>query len=129
MEEMSTEAFKKVQKLTGKRKLEDTFLRSFEVMRPNGVPLPEREKTFHPTRKWRWDFSWPQVKLAVEIQGGSFRAGGHNTALGQARDFEKHNAATLCGWRVLYFNTQQLKDPSECASIVIEMICVIGEGG
>ena len=30
---------------------------------------PLREYKFHPRRDWRFDFAWPEKKLAVEIQG------------------------------------------------------------
>ena len=31
---------------------------------------PVREYIFHPKRKWRFDFYFPERKLAVEIEGG-----------------------------------------------------------
>ena len=33
------------------------------------LPLPQREYRFHPTRKWRSDFYWPEYNLLCEIEG------------------------------------------------------------
>tara|TARA_R110002126_G_scaffold288065_2_gene441348 strand:+ start:900 stop:1049 length:150 start_codon:yes stop_codon:yes gene_type:complete len=32
-----------------------------------GIPTPEAEYRFHPTRRWRFDFARPDKKLAVEV--------------------------------------------------------------
>jgi very-short-patch-repair endonuclease len=66
---------------------------------------PEREWMFHPTRKWRFDFAWPDVKLAVEIEGGTWRGGRHSRGSGFDNDAAKYNAAVLLGWRVLRYST------------------------
>lgn len=58
-----------------------------------------REHPFHPTRKWRFDFAFPSVKLAVEIDG----RGRHQTVAGTRADCEKMNEAIILGWRVLRF--------------------------
>jgi len=108
-------------KRTGKKALlEKRFYYNFCRAFPN-LPKPMcafngRQHCFHPIRQWRSDFAWPSVKIAVEIQGGSFlgkskykKRGGHNTAIGQSRDYEKNRAAVMMGWRVLMFNTSDLK--------------------
>ena len=107
--------------------LEPLFLFAFKAIKPQGVPLPEQQYKFHPTRKWRFDFAWPSINLAVEIQGGSFVRGGHNRGPQQAKDFEKLNEATKAGWRVLQFNTLQMKQPQECALFVVDVMCAIGD--
>lgn len=56
--------------------------------------------SFHPTRKWRFDYAWPDVKIALEIQGGIFRGGRHARPAGYVKDMEKMNNAQLLGWRV-----------------------------
>ena len=47
--------------------------------RPTGntpALLPcEREYRFFPGRLWRFDFAWPESKVAVKIEGGVRRAG------------------------------------------------------
>jgi len=61
---------------------------------------PTTEYKFHPQRRWRFDFAWPNHKVAVEIEGGSWVRGGHNRGVGYQKDCEKYNAATAMGWRV-----------------------------
>lgn len=61
-----------------------------------------REMVFHPTRRWRFDFAWPDELLAVEINGGTFRkGGGAHTGAGFKRDVEKYMAAIEIGWTVM----------------------------
>ena len=86
--------------------LETHLARSMEAA---GLPKPEREYVFHPERKWRLDFCWPDAMLAVEVEGGIYRGGGHTSAGGIKRDIDKHNALTLLGWRVLRFHGDQVR--------------------
>lgn len=71
----------------------------------------EREYKFHPTRKWRFDFAWPKLKIALEIEGVVWgdAKGRHQTALGIAKDCEKYNEATRMGWDVYRFTGAQVK--------------------
>ena len=64
-----------------------------------GSPAPECEYRFHSKRKWRYDLAWPNEKIAIEIQGGTFTSGRHTRGLGYAADCEKLNSAQLLGWR------------------------------
>ena len=67
---------------------------------------PEREFRFHLTRKWRFDFAWPHLKLAVEVEGGY---GGRHQRGGFATDIEKYNSASKLGWTVLRYTTAMVK--------------------
>jgi very-short-patch-repair endonuclease len=69
---------------------------------------PEREVRFSLTRRWRFDFAWPAKKLAVEIEGGSWKIGRHQRPQGFTADCEKYNSAVLSGWRVLRFTTEMV---------------------
>jgi very-short-patch-repair endonuclease len=62
-----------------------------------GMPLVEEHK-FHPTRKWRFDYSLPAHKIAIEIDGGVYGGGRHNRGSGFINDCEKFNEATALGW-------------------------------
>lgn len=86
---------------------------------------PEREYRFHPVRRWRFDFAWPAIKLAVEIQGGGMggRMGGHQTAKGMQNDCDKNNAAILLGWRVLTFRAGDKRNALDWARTVLEVMC------
>lgn len=77
------------------------------------VPEPVREYKFHPTRKWRVDFAWPDLSppLAVEIEGGTWRGNGrHSRGLGFEKDAEKYNALSLAGWVLLRFTSSMVND-------------------
>jgi len=79
----------------------------------NNIPPWETEHRFHPKRKWRFDFAWPDRRIAVEVQGGIYMAkSGHNTAAGITRDCEKGNEAVVLGWRVLSVTADQIQDGS-----------------
>ena len=69
---------------------------------------PVRELQFHPDRKWRFDFAFPDEKLAVEIEGGLFVGGGHSRGKGYESNLEKYNQAVLMGWRVLRYSTDMV---------------------
>ena len=68
------------------------------------VPRPEREFKFHPTRKWRADFAWPERFLLVEIEGGVYSRGRHTRGKGFENDMTKYNAATMAGFKLLRFS-------------------------
>lgn len=61
-------------------------------------------------RDWRFDFAWPDRKIAVEVDGGVWTRGRHVRGAGFISDMEKLNAATLHGWRVVRFATNHLTD-------------------
>jgi len=94
----------------------------------SGLPKPEREYRFHPVRRWRWDFAWPAQKLAVEVDGGAFATGGHSRAIPQAGDNDKTNSAINLGWRVLKFNTFNLKHPQAVRDVVCEALGITLKG-
>jgi len=66
-----------------------------------GLPIPELEYRFHPTRKFRFDFAWPEHRLALEVEGGIFTRQAHGSIKGMLRDIEKYNLAQMNGWHVL----------------------------
>ena len=73
-------------------------------------PEPEPEYRFHRVRRWRFDFAWPEHKVALEIEGGVWTRGRHVRPHGFLRDIEKYNWATALGWRVLRATPQMVSD-------------------
>ena len=69
---------------------------------------PVREYTFHPKRKWRFDFVFLDKMLAVEIEGGV--NGRHQRIGGFTGDCHKYNAAAMLGWRVLRYTTAMVME-------------------
>ena len=58
---------------------------------------------FHPERKWRFDYALPELKIAIEIDGGLFTGGRHSGGMGQYKDFQKLNSASELGWLVFHY--------------------------
>jgi hypothetical protein len=75
----------------------------------SGLPAPEREFLFHSKRKWRFDFAWPDLLIAVEVEGGIWTGGRHVRGSGYEGDCEKYNTAQMEGWMVLRFTPGMLK--------------------
>ncbi|GAJ77628.1 hypothetical protein JCM18905_3519 [Vibrio sp. JCM 18905] len=67
------------------------------------LEVPMSEYRFHETRRWRFDFAYPDQLLAIEVEGGTWSNGRHNRAKGYEADCEKYNMAALRGWTVLRF--------------------------
>jgi hypothetical protein len=78
-------------------------------IRARGLPPAKREWRIVGDRRFRWDLAWPDARLAVEVQGGIWIKGGHTTGGGILRDIEKHNLATLAGWRILYATRESIE--------------------
>lgn len=72
-----------------------------EMMLEEGLPLAEMEYRFAPPRLWKFDLAYPDRKLAIEIEGGTWVRGRHITPSGYARDCEKYSIAALLGWTVV----------------------------
>jgi very-short-patch-repair endonuclease len=69
---------------------------------------PQREVQFA-TRGWRFDFAWPDKKVAVEVEGGtSFGRSRHSKGDGFEKDAAKYNRAARDGWIVLRYSTRMV---------------------
>ena len=86
--------------------LEDSFEFQLKALNLLGY---EREHRFHPTRKWRFDFSFISKKLAIELHGGIYTQGRHTRGAGVEADMIKINTAQEMGWTVLCFSAGMVK--------------------
>jgi len=83
-----------------------------------GLPVPVPEFKFHPSRKWPFDWAWPDLKIALEQEGivypttpGDYKAGGrHASVSGFTKDIEKYGHAFALGWRVLRCLPKQIEN-------------------
>lgn len=107
-------------------------------IRACGLPEPQREYVAFPPRRYRFDFAWPDQKIAVEVDGGirartcrtcrgtglgsaqrgrcpscygsGVAAGKHTRKKGIEADCEKALLAFEDGWRVLRVTPQLVLD-------------------
>lgn len=69
----------------------------------------EQEFRFHPKRKWKADFHLIGKKILIEVEGGIWSGGRHTRGMGYIGDMEKYNSATMMGYQVIRFSTEQVK--------------------
>lgn len=74
------------------------------------LPEPVREHRFHPTRRFRLDFAWPERLLAVEIEGGVWSGGRHTRGKGFSEDCVKYAEAAVLGYRVIRVTGDMVKN-------------------
>jgi very-short-patch-repair endonuclease len=79
-------------------------------IRAHKLPEPVREHRFHDKRKWRFDFAWPELKLAAEVEGGTWTGGRHTRGAGFEKDCEKYSVAAIQGWMVVRFTSSMISD-------------------
>lgn len=83
-----------------------------------GLPEPLAEFRFHPSRRWRFDFAYPDVMLAIECEGGTWSEGRHVRGGGFLEDCRKYAEATIAGWRVLRFTSEQIESGEALAFVL-----------
>lgn len=76
-----------------------------------------------PSRDFRLDIAFPDVKLAVEVDGwqfhGKFKSGFH-------KDREKQNLLTENGWRILRFSAKAIfNDVDACITSIQKTLSII----
>ena len=70
-------------------------------MRLAKIPPWRTQFKFHPTRRWKSDFAWPDKMLMLECEGGVWCQGRHTRPAGYENDCYKYNEALLMGYRVI----------------------------
>ena len=104
---MNKDLLGKNKKIFKQSSLEAQFAAQIKFMK---LPPPVAEHRFHPKRKWRFDFAWVDIKLAVELQGLLWAGKGrHQNAANLDNEYTKENEAVLLGWRVLKFSSRQVQ--------------------
>jgi hypothetical protein len=89
------------------------------AIKAHGFPAFVRELRFAQSigRRWRFDFAWPEWKLALEVEGLAVRRlhgelvvqGRHASITGMREDMHKYNAAAVLGWSVLRAEQAMIK--------------------
>jgi very-short-patch-repair endonuclease len=88
-------------------------------LKAEGIDGWVREHRFHPVRRWRFDFAWPELMFAAEVEGGTWVHGRHTRGAGVAKDLEKYNEAMLLGWNVARFDSGMVKSGKAIDTIKI----------
>jgi very-short-patch-repair endonuclease len=101
-----------------RRVLEDLFAQQLHA---HGLPRAEREVHFHPTRAWRFDFAWPELRVAVEVDGGTWGGGRHVRGKGFQNDADKLNAAQVLGWKVFRYTSTRIRSCFAVAEIRVAL--------
>lgn len=97
---------------TAKKKVQADALAGKAALALTGLPPFTTEYLFHPTRKWRFDYAWPEAKVAMELHGGVYSKGRHTRGKGFTEDRVKMNEAQLLGWRVIEVTPEHIKNGS-----------------
>ena len=62
------------------------------------LKLPIAEYYFFKGRKWRFDFAWPAVKVAIEIDGGILSGGRHTSRIFAINGIHEYESREACGF-------------------------------
>lgn len=110
-----TSAAEQIRKAKQKVKRESLTSLFEQQIRALRLPAPVKEYRFHVEqhgaagRKWRADFAWVDLRLLVEIDGGTFSGGRHTRGKGFEADCYKLNAAAEDGWTVLRYTGDMVR--------------------
>ena len=88
-----------------------------QLLNEAGISEPICEHRFHDSRKWRFDYAWPDAKIALEVEGGIWTQGRHSRGAGMQGDMEKYNTAAALGWRIIRTTPRAL-----CSSVTLEFL-------
>lgn len=75
------------------------------------IPIPQREYAFWPGRRFRFDFAWPEHRVALESEGGAWTNGAHTRGKHFRQDCRKYSEAAVLGWCVIRVLSQDLNEP------------------
>lgn len=107
--------------MSDRSRAEDDLVGQMRYYRLSGhsrFPEPVREWRFAPPRQWRFDFAWPELMVACEVEGGIWvkpregeqGGGGHNRGKAFLDDMEKYSEAAIRGWMVIRVDPDAVKN-------------------
>lgn len=99
---------KKLLKTHHKNKWEAMLLYQIKVA---GLPTPQTQYKFHPDRKYKADFCWPEILLVAEVDGGVWLPkGGHTSGKGYTADRIRDCEALLLGFKMMRVTPAMVKN-------------------
>lgn len=83
---------------------------------PGMPPCEQQHRMLLPSGPVRLDAAWPEVKLAVELDGAAF----HGSPAARERDLRRDAALAALGWVVLRFSYRRLmREPEACRAEIL----------
>lgn len=88
------------------------------IIREAGLPAPEPEYQFARARigrQWRLDWCWRELRICLEVEGGShIKGGGGHQRTGRGgrylSDMEKYNTLAIWGWLLVRVTYDMIAD-------------------
>jgi hypothetical protein len=80
------------------------------ILKSLNIPY-EKEYKFLQNRKFKFDWAFPDEKIAIEYEGIFSKKSRHTGVIGYSKDTTKYNLAVIDGWKVLRYtalNTSEL---------------------
>lgn len=99
---------KREREAAARQKLEAVF--DFYWDKILGGPQATKHFRFVPIRRLEFDRAWPEARVAVEIQGGTWNRGKHGRGKGISEDAKKACLAAAYGWRLFPLTSDMLRD-------------------
>ena len=97
-------------------RIRDAF--AMDVQARTDVPFVIEYRFAKPERQWRADVAWPDVQVALEIDGGTWTYGRHNRAGSILADMEKGNGYAARGWLVFHTPWDWLRNTEKRAELL-----------
>lgn len=91
--------------------------RMWRLIRGTGLPLPTLELHVHVDGAYRLDSAWPEIRLAIEVDGYRW----HCSPERMSNDATRRNRLQRAGWTVLVYTWRDLvTEPGRVAREIIE---------
>jgi very-short-patch-repair endonuclease len=90
-------------------------------LRAHGLTAPKAEVKWGPGRRYRLDFSYPEVRLVVEVNGWAY----HSSPEQARRDTARRNVLNRAGWTVLEFDWWEVTN--EPGRVVAEVAAALAQ--
>ena len=84
-------------------KFRDFFVREYKIEKPKRLWKSRKSS-------WKVDFLSTKLKIAIEIQGGTFSGGGHSRGAYQHSDFDKANYLQNLGYKIYFLDTLHIRE-------------------
>ena len=85
-----------------------------QICERTAIPLPAQQFHFAIGRDYRADFTWPDHRLLVEVEGGLWIGGKHAIALHEQRRQRRRCYAQALGWSIVEVSPPDVRSGVAC---------------